>query len=249
MAKEQAAKTAKTPKTKAAKGPGRFAQIKQVFVAAKAVDPKIGWWMLGAALAVLVVAVVVGLLVDHLIFAIIFGIPLALIAATLVLSRRAERAAYTRIEGQPGAAGAALKSIRRGWYIEEEPVAADAQRATDLASAALVFRAVGRPGIVLIGEGPSGRAQKLLVAERKRVERVANGVPVTLLRVGDGEGEGVVPIRKLANKVQRLKPVLTKQEAAVVNKRLKSIGGVRPPLPKGVDPTKARMDRRAMRGR
>ncbi len=137
---------------------------------------------------------------------------MAFLAATIVLSRRAERAAYKQIEGQPGAVGAALRSIRRGWYIEETPVAADAQRATDLQSAALVYRAVGRPGIVLIGEGPSGRAQKLLVAERRKVERVASGVPVTLLRVGEGGTEDEVSIRKLANRVQRMKPVLTKDE-------------------------------------
>jgi hypothetical protein len=232
-----------------AKKPGRIAQVKQVFLSAKAVDPAIGWWMALAALGVLVVAAVVGIIFSALVYALIVGLPLAFLAATIVLSRRAERAAYKQIEGQPGAVGAALRSIRRGWYIEETPVAADAQRATDLQSAALVYRAVGRPGIVLIGEGPSGRAQKLLVAERRKVERVASGVPVTLLRVGEGGTEDEVSIRKLANRVQRMKPVLTKDEVAVVNKRLKSIGGVRPPLPKGVDPTKVRMDRKAMRGR
>ena len=240
---------AKDPATTPAKKPGRIAQVKQVFLSAKAVDPAIGWWMALAALGVLVVAAVVGIIFSALIYALIIGLPLAFLAATIVLSRRAERAAYKQIEGQPGAVGAALRSIRRGWYIEETPVAADAQRATDLQSAALVYRAVGRPGIVLIGEGPPGRAQKLLAAERRKVERVASGVPVTLLRVGDGGTEDEVTIRKLANRVQRMKPVLTKDEVSVVNKRLKSIGGVRPPLPKGVDPTKVRMDRKAMRGR
>jgi hypothetical protein len=240
---------AKDPATTPAKKPGRIAQVKQVFVAAKAVDPAIGWWMALAALAVLVVAAVLGLVFNALVYALILGLPLAFLAATIVLSRRAERAAYKQIEGQPGAVGAALRSIRRGWYIEETPVAADAQRATDLQSAALVYRAVGRPGIVLIGEGPPGRAQKLLAAERRKVERVASGVPVTLLRVGESGSEDEISIRKLANRVQRLKGVLTKEEVAVVNKRLKSIGGVRPPLPKGVDPNKVRMDRKAMRGR
>jgi hypothetical protein len=69
------------------------------------------------------------------------------------------------------------------------------------------------------------------------------------MRVGESGAEEEISIRKLANKVQKLKPVLTKEEVSVVNKRLKSIGGVRPPLPKGVDPTKVRMDRKAMRGR
>jgi hypothetical protein len=250
MAKEPAPGKSADSSPKKAKGPGRLAQVKSVFLAAKAVDPQIGWWMALAALATLVVAAVVGLIFrDFFWYALIVGIPLAFLAATIVLSRRAERAAYRQIEGQPGAVGAALKSIRRGWYIEEQPVAADAQRATDLSSAALVYRALGRPGIVLIGEGPTGRAQKLLVAEKRKVERVASGVPVTLLRIGDGDGDDEVAIRKLASRVQRMKPVLTQDEVAVVNKRLRSIGGVRPPLPKGVDPTKARVDRKAMRGR
>ncbi len=243
MAKDSAPKDA-TPKK-----PGRVAQVRQVFTAAKAVDPQIGWWMALAALGVLLVAVVVGVLTHFLVFSILIGISLAALAATIVLSRRAERAAYRQIEGKPGAVGATLSSLRRGWYFEQQPVAADAARAGDMASAAMVYRAVGRPGVVLIGEGPSGRAQKLLAAERERIERVAPGVPVVLLRVGDGDGDGEVGIRKLTSKVQRLKPVLTKDEVSVVNKRLKALGGLKPPLPKGIDPTKARVDRRSMRGR
>jgi hypothetical protein len=46
-----------------------------------------------------------------------------------------------------------------------------------------------------------------------------------------------------------MKPVLTKAEVAAVNKRLKALGGMRPPLPAGVDPNRVRMDRKAMRGR
>ncbi len=237
------------PKDTTPKKPGLVAQVRQVFTAAKAVDPQIGWWMALAFLGVLLVAVVIGVLTHFLVFAIIIGIAFAALAATIVLSRRAERAAYRQIEGQPGAVGATLSSLRRGWFFDQQPVAADAARANDMASAAMVYRAVGRPGIVLIGEGPPARAQKLLAAERKRVERVAPGVPVVLLRVGDGEGEGEVGIRKLTTRVQRLKPVLTKDEVSVVNKRLKALGGMRTPVPKGVDPTKARMDRRSMRGR
>ncbi len=240
---------AKSDKPTKSDKPGRVAQVKQVFNAARAVDPQIGWWMALAFVGVLVVAAVVGVLVGHLTYALVLGVLLGILAATLVLSRRAERAAYKQIEGQPGAAGAALTSLRRGWFFDREPVAADATRATDMANAALVYRAVGRPGIVLVGEGPTARCQRLLLAERKRVERVAPGVPVTVLRVGDGKNEGEVSITKLTNKVQRLKPVLTKDEVSVVNKRLRALGGVRPPVPKGVDPTKARMDRKAMRGR
>ena len=151
------------------------------------------------------------------------------LAATIIMSRRAERAAYSQIEGQAGAAGAALTSIRRGWYTDREPVAADVARPGDINSAAMVYRALGRPGVVLVGEGPTSRVQKLLATEKKRVERVAPGVPVTTMRVGSGENE--VPLPKLASKVQRLKPQITKDEMALVNKRLKALGGLRAPLP------------------
>lgn len=226
---------------------GRLAQILNVYRITKQQDPLVGWYMLLAFLVTFGVILVVGLLLDlGWIFA-IFGVMTGILVATIVMSRRAERAAYRQIEGQTGAAGAALTSIRRGWYTDREPVAADVNRPGDFTSAAVVYRALGRAGVVLVGEGPTGRVQKLLVAEKKRVERVAPGVPVTLMRVGSGEDE--VPISKLASKVQRLRPQITKDEMSVVNKRLKALGGMKAPLPKGVDPTRARMDRKALRGK
>jgi hypothetical protein len=167
-----------------------------------------------------------------------------------VLSIRAKRAAYKSIEGKPGAAGAALSSLRRGWYFEQQPVAAEAGRAGDTSSTALVFRATGRPGVVLVAEGPPARATKLAEAERKKISRIAGtSVPVTVIRVGEGGGQNEVSVRKVAGKLQRMKPVLTKEEVSAVNKRLKAMGGLRPPLPAGVDPNRIRMDRKSMRGR
>ena len=58
-----------------------------------------------------------------------------------------------------------------------------------------------------------------------------------------------MPVRKLSNKMTRMKAVLTKDEVSAVNKRLKSLGGMRPPIPKGMDPQRQRVDRKAMRGR
>jgi hypothetical protein len=229
------------------KKPGRVAQMREVFTASRRLDPLIGWYMLLAAVATLVIVIGIGVLVGHWRYATFLGIPTALLAAVFVMSRRAERAAYGSIEGQPGATGAALGGLRRGWYYSQEPVAADALRAGDMSTASMVFRALGRPGVVLLGEGPDVRARKLLEAERKKVARVAPGVPVTTLMVGDGDGQ--VPIRKVASKLTRMKPVLTKEELAVVNKRLKSLGGVRFGVPAGMDPMKARVDRRAIRGR
>jgi hypothetical protein len=245
MARSDSAPDA-TPKPKKQ---GRIAQIVQVYKVSKTVDPAIGWWTLGAFLGVIALAVVVGLVTKLWIYPILLGLPFALLAAVIVLSRRAEAAAYRQIEGQPGAAGAALSALRRGWYVEQQPVAVEATRGGDMTSAALVFRAIGRPGVILVAEGPTARAQKLLAAERKRVERVAPGVPIHTIRVGEGGGDDVVSVRKVASVIQRKKPVLNKAEMAAVNKRLKALGGVRPPIPPGMDPTRARVDRKAMRGR
>jgi hypothetical protein len=231
----------------AEKKQGRLSQILDVYRVSKETDPAIGWWMLLTFLGTFALLLLIGILLSMPWIFGGFGVLFGILAATIVMSRRAERAAYARIDGQAGAVGAALVSIRRGWYTDREPVAADVARPGDIRSAAMVYRVLGRPGVVLVGEGPSGRVQKLLASEKKRVERVAPGVPVTTMRVGNGEGE--VPLPKLASKVQRLKATITKDEMSVVNKRLKSLGGIRPPLPQGVDPTKARMDRKSLRGR
>lgn len=239
--------------------PGRVAQMKQAYGFAKQVDPTITRWMVGAALLTLLVMVAIGFLVGHPWYFLILGIPLAALAAMIVMSRRTDRGAYSMIEGKPGATMAALSSIRRGgWFIEQQPIAADGRpKGQDYTNVATLYRAVGRPGVVLVAEGPSARAKKLLVEERRKVERLASGSPVHLMRVGDAESEGqsgdveVVPVRKLASKVQRLKPVLTKEEVGVVNKRLKAMSGMRAGagIPAGMDPTRTRVDRKGMRGR
>ena len=239
-------------KSKAPKKPrfGQFRQIRDVFTAAHSVDPTIGWWMALAGLGALAVMGIIGLLVNMPVYFLILGVPLAALAASIVLSIRAKSAAYKSIDGKPGAAGAALSSLRKGWYFEQQPVAAESARAGDMASTAMVFRATGRQGVVLVAEGPTVRATKLAEAERKKISRIAGAsVPVTVLRIGEGGGKDEVSIRKVANKLQRMKPVLTKAEVAAVNKRLKAMGGMRPPLPAGVDPNRVRMDRKAMRGR
>ena len=246
---------AKAKETTAEKKPGRFAEIRQGYRAVKQIDPKIGWFMLLAALVTFAVIVGIGFLLGGLWrwYLILIAIPAALLAATFVMNRRGNKAMYGMLEGQTGAAGAALQSVgRRGWYASTEPVAIDANRASkpsDLSGSAMVFRALGRPGIVLIGEGPKQRVMKLLKAEEKKVGRVAPGVPVHLWVVGDGSDDGEVKVSKISSKLTRMRPVLTKDEVSVVNKRLKSLGGLRTGVPAGMDPTRARVDRKAMRGK
>ncbi|APH01218.1 DUF4191 domain-containing protein [Janibacter indicus] len=224
-----------------------FKRIASVYKTIKAIDPQVTLWMLLAFVVVLGVGTLIGLLVGHVILALIVAIPFALLAAMIVLSRRGERAAFAQMEGQRGASIGGLSALRRGWYYDQEPVAADATKPSEINTAAVVFRALGRPGIVLLGEGPKHRVDKLFVKETKKVSRVAPGVPVHTFIVGTGEGE--LPPRKIRMTLTKLRPALSKEEMSVVNKRLKSLPGIRQGVPAGVDPSRARMNRSALRGR
>ena len=244
----------RSTKPKDPKNPGRVAQVRQVFTMTRKADPSAVWWMLLAALAVLVVAALVGIWIDQVVYCLILGIPLAILAAVIILGRRAERAAFAQIEGQPGATSAVMGQLRRGWYYDQEPVAAEAggqmRGMRDLHNAAMVFRAVGKPGVVLIAEGPRGAAQRLATAERRRVTRVVGEeVPVHTITVGNGDNE--VALRKVVPTIKKLPRKLSNDEAMVVQQRLKALGGKnRPPIPAGIDPTRApRMSRKALRGR
>jgi len=222
------------PKEAKAKKPSRLKQIGEVFQMTRRHDPMVPWLMLLAFLGVVAVSLLVGFLLDNWVTGLIIGIALGAIAATLILSRRAERAAFAQIEGQPGASGAALGTLKRGWITEDQPVAVN-PRTQDA-----VFRAIGRPGVVLVSEGPSNRVKPLVDAERKRLSRILPNVTIHVIESGRGEGQ--VPLSQIARKMNKLKGELTKTEVSAVSKRISSLGG-RLPIPKGIDPYKARPTR------
>ncbi|MCL2802466.1 MAG: DUF4191 domain-containing protein [Micrococcales bacterium] len=220
-----------------------YKQIWQVFQMARQAEPLIWLWMLAVVVGTVAIGLAIGLFVwrGHWLYMTLVTLPMGLMSSLILLARRAERAAYARIEDRPGAAFAALSQIRRGWSIDQEPIAADPKTQD------MVFRAVGRPGVVLVGDGNPNRLGRMMKKERQRLGRLAPGVPVIELVVGNNKGQ--VPLMKLSRKLQRLKPQLSKAEVANVNQRLRSMGGMKLPLPKGIDPMRARPDRKGMRGR
>jgi hypothetical protein len=232
---------------------GRLSQFKTLYQASVKQNPRIPLWMaLTFVVTLLVFMVLLHFVFSSWIYTAILGAIFGLLATVIVFGRLAERAAYGSMEGKAGGTGAALQSLKRGWTYDQEPVAAEAGRArkmSELSNAAMVFRAIGKPGVVLIGEGPSGASRKLLESERKRVSRVAGPeVPVHVLRVG--AGEDTVKLGNLAKTMKGLDKKLTDAEVQAVAKRLRALGATKPPIPKGVDPRNApRMDRKAMRGR
>jgi hypothetical protein len=234
------ARTTTSP-PKAQKEPGRLKQMYQVFRMTTRYDKLAIWYLLLSFLGPIVIGLVLAfvLSMDNLlgfVLYIVAGVLGGLLVFLIVLGRRAERAAYSQIEGQPGAVGAVLKSgMRRGWTASEMPVSVSPKTQD------AVYRAVGRGGIALIGEGPRSRTQRMLDEERRNIVRILPNVPVTFLYVGpDAES---TPLYKIPTRLRTLKPALRKPEIVAVSNRLNSLGRNGLPIPKGMDPMKARAPR------
>lgn len=192
------------------------------------------WTILPLAAGILLAAFVsTGNIIGQVLY-VIAGIMGGILGFLLVLGRRAERVAYRQIAGQPGAVGAVLKSaLRRAWQAGEMPVAVS-PRTQDA-----VYRAVGKPGVVLIGEGPRSRTKRMLDDEQRNVKRIVPNVPVHIIHVGPDADS--VPLEKLPKSITRIKKAISKAEVYAVSNRLNSLsksGSL--PIPKGIDPTKAR---------
>jgi hypothetical protein len=219
----------------------RLKQIRSAYQLTKKSDPRIGLILAGIFLGVVAIFVAGGIFIGPLMIWIPLGVALGFLGATIVFGRRVEKAAYSQIEGQTGAAASALQTLRRGWNVT--PAVAVTKNAD------IVHRVVGRPGIVLVGEGQASRVKNLLAAEGKKHSRVAGGAPVIQVMAGQGEGE--IDIRKLTKHVMKLPQSLQPSEITDLLQRLKALDAVRPqvPMPKGPVPTNMKGARQAMKGR
>ena len=221
---------------------GRLSQIAASYKMTKQADPKIGLILLGTFL--LTAGVIFGVLLlvpGFWVFDLIGAVLLGVLALLIVFGRRAQRAGYAQIEGQPGAAAAALGMLRKGWKLDP---AVGFNRNQDV-----VHRVVGPPGIVLVGEGNPNRLKTLLATERRKHERVASDVTIHEVIVGNGPGE--VPLTKLVRHVTKLGRSLKPAQMTDVLARLRALDANRSniPLPKGPMPTSMKGARQNMRGR
>ena len=217
--------------------PGRREALRLAYRVARERDRWLPLRVGGPTLAVLAVLVVVGVLIGQVIYLSVLAVLGALLTATSIFGRRSMAAQYASVEGQPGAAYAVISATRGNW--QHTPAVARAGQDT------FVHRSVGRPGVVLVGEGSPARLPALLAAEKKRVGRVAADVPVYDLVVGDGTGQ--VPLRRLQRTLMRLPRNLKGGQVAAVEGRMKALGGMTVPLPKGPLPRNARMPRGRLR--
>ncbi len=230
---------AKRKNTAGGAAPGRIAQLRMVTGMIHKTNPKALPITIGTGLGIIVAFVIAGLVTGLASRLIPFGILLGLLAAVFLFGRYAQSTQYAAIEGQPGAAAAVLQSLRGNWTVTP---AVAANKNMDI-----VHRAVGRPGVVLVGEGSPARLPSLLAAEKKKVARVAYEVPIYDFQVGDGEGQ--VPLRKLQRKVMRLPRNLKGPAVADLNYRLQalpaSLQAPKGPVPRNI--RQAKMPRPRMR--
>jgi hypothetical protein len=209
---------------------GRIKQIRLVAGIVRENNPKALPLVALAGLGILAIFVLLGIFVGPLFLFTPLGILGGAAAAMFLFGRFAQSAQYAAIAGQPGAAAAILQNLRGGFTTTP---AIAANRNMDV-----VHRTVGKPGVILVGEGSPSRLPSLLAAEKKRIARIANQVPIYDFQVGDADGQ--VPIRQLQKKIMKLPRNLKGQNVAELNYRLNALPQALQ-MPKGPVPRSARM--------
>jgi len=224
----------------------RTQQVVESWKLTRQTDPAVlpltaGAFIVGAVVGFVVFWILPGTGILGWVLSVIGAVLVGAVLALLIFGRRAQAAAYKRIDGQPGAAAGALNMLRRGWTSTP---AVGFNKNQDV-----VHRVIGPPGVVLVGEGSSGsRVRALLATERTKHQRVLPDYPITEIVCGNGPDE--VPLPKLVAKVSRMKRQVSPSEITDIINRLKALDAQRGtlPMPKGPMPTSMKGMRKQMRG-
>jgi len=215
-------------------------QMRENYRLAKQLKPAVGWIMLGIFVSILAVFVLIGILLNNWLTFTLIGLPLALLAMTWYFSRVAMKAAYAQVEDQPGGAAAVANGMRGNWTVNSMITVTKNQD--------MVHRVIGRPGVVLISEGPPSRVGHMLTSEAKKTKRYVPDVPIHEIQSGTGEGQ--VPVDQLQKKLSKLPKSLTPGEVTAVRRRLEAlkpqpVAG----MPKGPVPRSPKAAKKGMRPR
>ncbi|SJN23622.1 Transmembrane protein MT2276, clustered with lipoate gene [Microbacterium esteraromaticum] len=226
------------------KRPGFFSQIRSLFRFTRDVYGWLPW----AQIAILIAGVLIGLILGFVIGGGINALSLVLwgftglmfgiLGAMFLMTRLSTKAMYAKIDGTPGAVGHVLStSLGRSWQASDTPVGINPK------TQEAVYRTIGRGGIAVVGEGSRGRLTRLVNEERQKAQRVAHGVPVTVIYVGHGDDD--VAISDLSKTIKKLPKAIDKATMAAVIRRVESVSQSLSslPIPKGIDPTKVRAQR------
>lgn len=224
---------------------GTIKQIRESFKITHQVDPKLPFWLIGTWLVVTLVGLGLGVAFGGergWLFGLLAGALFGITAALFMLTHRTKRGTYTRYKGTPGAGEVPLNMLNKKRWTVQPAIAVT--RNQDC-----VHRVVGEAGLVLIGDGDTGRTKQLLATEAKRHSQVLYGIEVIPIMMGDAEGQ--VPMEKLTKHIERLPKTIDAIQVEEVKGRLVALDAMksRIPLPKGPMPTSTKGARKMMRGR
>jgi hypothetical protein len=229
MAKQSKdANAGKNAGKKASRGE-KLKQIATAYKITKERDPRLPLYLLLAFVVAGGIIELLGVLSGHVFISLVPAVLIGVMGAMIIFGRRAQKAAFTQVEGQPGAAAWVIQGMRGDWR-KELTVAANAQLDT-------VHRLIGKPGIVLIGEGAPHRVRTLIAQEKKRTARIAGETPIYDIIAGDEEGQ--VPLKKLSQYLVKLPRNIDSKQMTSLEGRLQALSGPRKALPKGPLPAKA----------
>ncbi|KAA5826723.1 DUF4191 domain-containing protein [Saccharopolyspora hirsuta] len=231
MAKEDKAakKAAAKERRKAARG--RFKQILEVFKMQRREDKLLLPLMLGVFLGVTAVVFLLGMIWGlHWVFLPV-GLAFGLLGAVILFGRRVQSSVYRKADGQPGAAGWALDNLRGRWVLT--------QAVSGTAQLDAVHRLIGRPGVVLVGEGAPHRVKSLMAQEKKRVARLVGDTPIYEIVVGNEENQ--VPLAKLQQRITKLPRNIGPAQIDAIENRLAALANRGNAMPKGPMPQGAKM--------
>ena len=245
-------------------------QIIQIFKYTHAEDKALPWLCGGVFVAPIIVFVVLGIVfkwsVIGWITSMILAVMLGLLFATMMLTNRADKVGYAKLEGRQGAAISVLGNINKaGFNFPQEPVWIDPKTKD------AIWRGTSMNGIYLIGEGEYGRIMKAMDRQEHDIKGVTAGSSIPVYRISVGHGPKQVPLDKLRSTVTKSKSyeptnhknaliakihprrrfLLTKAEMETLNDRLRTLQAKKGyAIPKGMDPNHPqKISRRAMRGR
>lgn len=220
---------------------GWFRQVRETYRVTVEGDPQAKWLILGSGLGAAVLVSLLGIFLPPWWLWLITGVMAGLVAGLYMMLNRAKKATYRRYAGKPGSAEVAFGMLDKKKFDYTAGITATKQLD-------IVHRVVGPAGIVLIGEGSPARLKAVLTSEARKHEQVAYGVPVSTVLMGDGEGQ--VPLDKLADHLKKTPKAIKPIQITEVKQRLRALDAVRPklPMPKGPMPTMKGVNR-AMRGR
>jgi len=223
----------------------RRGQMWQAFQMQRREDKRLLPYMILCLVGTAAVVTAIGAFVAPWWAALVFGLILGVLVALLFFAQRVRSNVYKQADGTPGAAAWSLQNnqLRGTWRIT--PAVAGTSHLD------AVHRVIGRPGVILIGEGASHRVKPLLAQEKKKIARIVGATPIYDIIVGNEEGQ--TPLKKLNQSLMKLPRNISAAQVSDLDNRLAALsaragqaGLPKGPLPAGA---KTRNVQRAARRR